>query len=169
MESFDLYRIDLLSLPSGKSEIRYELDGSFFTSKEGTEITGGNVNAEVTVCSGETFEVTIDLHGMITLPCNRCLEDVTMPIDCTERFFVKLGEEKNEEDELVIVDKEEGVLNLEWRMYELVVLQIPIIHEHEDGACDQEMAKQLQHHEAGFQKETKEPDERWSALKKLIE
>ncbi|MCR5298299.1 MAG: DUF177 domain-containing protein [Paludibacteraceae bacterium] len=170
MESFDYYRIDLRSLPVGKSEFRYELDDSFFVSKEGTEITGGHLDVEVSVRSGETFDVEVGIHGTITIPCNRCLDDVEVPIDVEDRFFVRMGEaELDEGDDLLIVDEKEGVLDLEWHLYELIALQIPIVHEHEEGQCNPEMMSQLERHGAGSRTEKTEPDERWNALKKLAE
>ena len=91
------------------------------------------------------------------------------PISADNRLLVKLGEETNtEDDELITVSEDSGVLDLSWFIYEFVMLAIPIKHVHAPGKCNHVMTEKLEELSAARSSdEAKEIDPRWSALAKL--
>ncbi len=169
----------------GTHRYQYKLDDKFFEGVDGPEIRKGNVQADVTVQKSEhSFLLTFQLKGTVMVLCDRCLGEMDQPISCEEHLTVKFGENKEEEDDqLVIVSEEDGEMDLSWYMYEFIALHIPIRHVHPEGECDEETAKVLKEHlaierEPGEEttEETsadeggkKETDPRWDALKKLID
>jgi uncharacterized metal-binding protein YceD (DUF177 family) len=92
------------------------------------------------------------------------------PINTDNRLVVKFGEEYSEEDDLVTVDENEGIIDVAWFIYEFIVLNIPIKHVHAPGKCNPAMIKMLEEHSATRSSDGDEEDAidpRWSELEKL--
>ena len=85
-------------------------------------------------------------------------------------MVVKLGTVNSEEDDVIVVDEDEGILDTSWLIYESIVLAIPIKHVHAPGKCNPVMSKALEELSAdrSSDEESDQPvDPRWSALLKL--
>ena len=92
------------------------------------------------------------------------------PIDADNHLVAKFGLEYNDDDEVIIVPEEEGILDMSWFIYEFIVLNIPIKHVHAPGKCNPAMIQMLHEHNAARSSEEEEEqtiDPRWDALKKL--
>lgn len=168
------YLIPLKSLSEGVHEYEYTLDDAFFGHTDSSEITEGTVAAVLTVHrTGDIFELHFVIQGNIVIPCDRCLDDMTLPVATEETLYVKFGEEYREEDDnLIVVPETEGTIDVAWYLYEFVALTIPLKHTHKEGECNPEMEKILQAHssvEASDDDESEATDPRWNALKKLKE
>lgn len=90
-------------------------------------------------------------------------------IETDDRLLVRFGEDYSEEDDLVIVAENEGILDVAWFIYEFIALNIPIKHVHAPGKCNPAMIEMLQEHSAARSGEEEEEivDPRWAALLKL--
>lgn len=90
-------------------------------------------------------------------------------IETDDRLMVKFGDDYSEEDDLVIVAENEGMLDISWFIYEFIDLNIPIKHVHAPGKCNPAMIEMLQRHSAARSGEEDEEsvDPRWAALLKL--
>jgi len=183
--TFDMlkqFQIDLKNLsPSITYKYDYRLDDHFFKSVDGPEVRKGKVNVTIAVVRvSSTFEVDIQIDGVITVLCDRCLEDFEMPIETTNRLIVTFGETYAEtSDERIIISEEEGFINIAWYLYEFIALVIPIKHVHEPGGCNAEMVSKLRELCVDEMREDDEvtdsdhshqtTDPRWDALRHLIE
>ena len=74
----------------------------------------------------------------------------------------ELGDEANDDGEVVTVAANSGELDLAWYLYEAAALAIPIRHVHPDGACDEGVIRHL----SGKDRDGA-TDPRWAALTKL--
>ena len=93
------------------------------------------------------FEMNFQIQGVVLVPCDRCLDDVEIPIDTQNRLVVKFGKEYTEEsDEVVVVPEDEGAINLAWFLYEFIALAIPMKHVHAPGKCNKTMSSKLRKH-----------------------
>ena len=92
------------------------------------------------------------------------------PIEADNRLAVKLGTGYSEDDDLVTIDENEGLLDVSWFIYEFIALAIPIKHVHEPGMCNAAMIEALEEHSAARSSDEEDEqaiDPRWEALKKL--
>lgn len=173
----DLYKLNLKSFKDGEQRFVYALDDRYFDNI-GSDISGGEINAEV-VClkRGELFQLHIALSGYIVTTCDRCLDEVELDVETERRIVVKFGEEYREEsDEMIIVSEREGVLDLQWLLYEDIALSLPLQRMHEEGECNSAMM-QLYNSLATDQVEPETQDsvardangidQRWAALQRL--
>jgi len=147
---FDLYKVPLKSLSVGSHNFEYILDSEYFKKIDSPEVQRGKVSAKVTVkYNGNDYEVSFQVEGSIVIPCDRCLDDMDLPINQKSRLIVKLGLEYSEEsDEIIIIPESEGEINLAWFLYEVIALSIPIKHVHAPGKCNKSMTIKLNKHTA---------------------
>ena len=172
MYSLEPFKIDLNSLKEGETTFRLELDDEYFEAIEAPEVRRGKLLAEVTVVRrAAMFELLFNIEGSVVVPCDICLDDMDQPIDTEGRLVAKFGEEYSEDDDLVTVSKDEGILDVSWFIYETIVLNIPIKHVHAPGKCNREMMKALEAHSATRSDVEIEDaiDPRWSELLKIKE
>lgn len=187
MGKFDAYQVDLKKInPAEAREYNYLLDNKFFMDIDGTEVQKGKVNVTLNIeRRSASFEMDFHITGFVIVSCDRCLDDMELPIDANNRLIVKYGKEYAEEsDEILIISEEEGPLNLAWFLYEFVALAIPIKRIHAAGKCNKAMATKLRKYavkqpdDEAFMygtedmsgeddTENRATDPRWDALKNL--
>jgi uncharacterized metal-binding protein YceD (DUF177 family) len=129
-------------------EYEYLLDNQFFTNIGGEDIQKGKIRARVTVSKkAGVFDLSFKFSGVVIVPCDRCLDDMDLPIETSAHLIVKLGKDYSEEsDEIVVIPESEGKINLAWFLYEFIALAIPIKHVHAPGKCNKQMTTKLKKH-----------------------
>jgi len=149
---FSLYNIPLRSLSEGSHEFEYLLDDKYFKliSDADSDLQKGAVDVKLVVKrKTNMFEFEFKLNGVVHVPCNRCLDDMSIDIDCENRLIVKFGKEYSEEsDEIVVIPEDDGEINIAWFLYEFVSLSIPMKHVHPPGKCNRMMSSKLNKHKA---------------------
>ena len=125
MGALRTYQIDLKSLSLADTyEFDYVLGDEFFKSVDGPEVRQGKVSVSLSVVRmSSAFELNFCIKGVVTGTCDRCLEDMEIPIETINRLIVTFGEMYAEtSDEQIIVSEEEGFINVAWYMYEFIAL-----------------------------------------------
>ena len=190
MSKFELYNIVLKDIIDETRVFEFDLDKVFFTKIDSPEVQIGNVKAKVSVHKKvNTYELSFVLDGMITIPCDRCLDNMEQAIHYKEKLLVKFGDKFSEEDEIVIVPESEGAINIAWFLYEFIVLNIPMKHVHPTGECNKTMVGKLKKHitrqksddddddspalefddDDDFTTDEKQTDPRWDGLQNITE
>ena len=147
MSEKDHYIIDLKRLPVGRHEFDITLDDAFFKSLEKTEILGGQVEGKATLnLREEDYQLNIAVHGTVFVVCDRCLEPMPLEIEDEQEIFSE-DEEMGDDDEIVPrQSSNRQSLDLSWLVYEIVSVNIPIVHSHQPGECNQQMELLLHDH-----------------------
>ncbi len=164
------YKIDLKALPQGVTSLEYKLDDGFFKAIDAPGVQRGELSSSLSVNrTDDFFELNFHTSGVIHIPCDVCLEDMEQSIDTHDRLVVKFGVEYSEDDDMVTVAEDEGILDVSWFIYEFIELNIPIKHVHAPGKCNHAMIELLNEHSAARSGEESEDtmDPRWEALLKL--
>ncbi len=173
--------LKLKTLPFGTHAIECHLDESFFNIDELSEVRRADVDVtlEVTRKSENTYHLEINCNGTVTIPCDRCLDDLDLPVEENYCLNVEqMGTELDDTgDELLIVPSDWRELDTAPIVRDTVLLAIPMTHCHEsEDDCNPDMLDALDSHLAGAvpddddtQSETTGTDPRWEALKKLKE
>ena len=144
----DNYIIPLNGLASGKSSFFWHAGKEFFDGFENDEIRDAGLEIEVTVeKSGRYLGVDCDIDGNVTVECDRCLEDVVLPVDAHVALSVKYGEESESGDhqegdrEIVFVAEDAAELDMAQVIYDYVCLSLPMQRVHEPGQCNPDAMK----------------------------
>lgn len=166
------YKLELRSLPLGIQQFNYVVDDAFFSQREGSEIRGGNVDVKLEVDHrNDYFDLTFMVKGTIVVGCDRCLDDMQLPVDTDYQVTLKYAEESNiDDDELIEVSERERDYDLTDLIYDTIALTVPMKHTHAEGQCNAAMVAELDKHSGaadGEREETNDP--RWEALRGLID
>ncbi|MEG2151206.1 MAG: DUF177 domain-containing protein [Bacteroidaceae bacterium] len=193
MGKFDNYKIDLKGMQADTCSHELVLDNTFFANIDGPEVQKGKVCVTLKVKrTDKTFKLDFQTDGIVIVSCDRCLDEMEVPVTSTDTLYVKFGsgyaEEKNN---VVVIPEEEGEINVAWFIYEFVALSIPMKHVHAPGKCNKSMMGKLSKHlrtnseeeqeEDSFESSPvddsevesvemqEETDPRWNELKKILD
>ena len=132
--------INLSRLSLGTHRFDLQLDNAFFSSLEKTEILSGEVTANATLnLREEGYQLTIAVHGTVFVVCDRCLDP--MPLEIEDEQEIWSVDEENDQSPMT-----NHQLDLSWLAYEIVSINIPIVHCHQAGECNKQMELLLHDH-----------------------
>ena len=116
-------------MSSGRRAFEWKADGAFFENFGNPDILEADldVTAEV-VNHGATVDVDCRITGTVTVPCDRCLDDLEIPV---ETGF----------SEVYTPDTPD--LDLSQDVYDFVCVAMPLQRVHPEGECNQETIKYL--------------------------
>ena len=152
----------------GKHHFSFEIGGEFFRVYENSEVIKAGLSAEVDVVRGSSL-MNIDgiITGGISVECDRCLDELHLPVDAELSLIIKFAKDIDEEsDEIMVIDPSEGELDLSQLFYDTVILSLPLQRVHDNGHCNPEMVKKLESLSGGSSEE-EERESPFSILKKL--
>ena len=142
------YIIDLKRLPIGTHEFDIQLDDAFFEGLEKSEILRGTVDCKATLhLREEDYQLHITVQGTVFVVCDRCLDPMPLEINDEQEIF-----SEDEPNDQMVNDQ---MVNLQWLAYEIVSINIPIVHSHQAGECNKQMELLLHDHLC----DDSEPDE----------
>ena len=176
MYSLEPFKIDLKGLKGESAHMEYELTDGFFEAVQAPDLHKGHLCVSLTIHhNAGVYELDFHTEGTVVVSCDLCLEDMNQPIETDNRVVAKLGETYSEDDDLITVPENEGILDIAWLVYEFIELAVPIRHVHAPGSCNPAMTELLKRYSAdeeqlsrraeSEQNETVDP--RWEALKQL--
>ena len=149
----------------------------------GGDVRKGNLTVTLSVRkTGGAYALSFHTEGTVTVPCDRCLDDLELPVETDDRLIVKLGTDFAEEEDIITVPEEDGYINVGWYIYEFIMLSLPIKHVHAPGECNAAMTEILSRHLATETAEETDPsdeeedttgngdiDPRWNDLRKILD
>lgn len=125
--------VQLDKLEIGEHLFDLQLDSSYFSTIENSELLGGTVDVKVRLdLRKEDFAVDVDIVGQVQVTCDRCLDSMDVDVDIYE-------EELEFEEDTKQID-------LAWLAYELIIVNLLLVHSHQEGGCNPEMDALLQDH-----------------------
>lgn len=150
MGKFTDYKLPLKSLTEGVHSFEYHLDKKFFENMESPDIHDADLHVALSVTyKRDLYTLDFAITGTITLICDRCLDDLVMPVDTDYHINVRYGEDYNDEaDDLLVIPESDNYLNVAYMLYDTVALTIPIKHVHPLGKCNRQMSQMLKKHRA---------------------
>ena len=134
----DSFIIPLNGWAAGERKFRFHADTEFFQKFDNTEILDADVNAEIRVTKEgmQKVEAVLHLQGTVTVPCNRCLEPVVIPVEANPSEVLAPGEEEVDWD-------------LGHAVYDYVCLSLPLQRVHPEGECNPDTVRFLSRKERG--------------------
>ncbi len=145
------FSIPLNGLPVGKSAFHQQADKRFFNSFDNSDILDASLDVDVLVeKSGNYLGVDCHIIGELVVECDRCLEELALPVNRTVRLSVKFGSEPaegldlmEEEREILYLPLDADELDLGQVVYDYSLLSLPMQRVHEDGKCNPEVMGRL--------------------------
>ncbi|MEM1405280.1 MAG: DUF177 domain-containing protein [Bacteroidota bacterium] len=161
------FKIDIFKLSNGEHHYEFNIDHTFFTEMQESEIEEGTGKINIELNKKETFiSILFIIDVTVKLECDRSLEAFYFNIKKQEDLIFKFGEEDIElDDNIVIIHRDTQRLGLAQYIYEFIHISIPMKKLHprygEDSGEDELIY-------SSFNENTTEgSDPRWEQLKKL--
>ena len=124
--------ISIKGLRPGTSHYEWHAGAEFFEAFENSEIRDADLNVVADIFNhGDSLEAKCAIDGTVTVICDRCLEELTLPVSTD----FELGEEDG-------LDPAQDV-DLRQDVYDFTLISLPMQRTHPDGECNEETVKYL--------------------------
>ena len=178
----DDFVVPLNGLAQGRNEFRRSAGKEFFDRFENSEILDADLNVAVAVeKSGRFTGVDCEIDGQVTVSCDRCLEDLQMPVHTGFKLSVKFGQAVPDEEtgvampdtegdrEIVFLPESDADLDLSQAVYDYVCLSLPVQRVHEDGGCNPDAVKYLNSQDGGSPEGENDMQTPFESLRSLLD
>ena len=135
-----------IKLTSGVYENVFTLEQSFFDQFGNQDIHGAQIEAAITLEKQESsMRLLVALKGSVVRLCDRCLGNVTMPVDYNAPIILKFSNTYMEEesDEIFFIDPTTTEIDLTQYIYDSVCVTLPLQSIHPAGQCDPDMEQKI--------------------------
>lgn len=149
MKNKHLYNVVISGLTAGIHTYPFELGDAFFAGFEGCEVQHGQLQAEVSVEKKHDFlQLGVHIAGSVTAPCDRCLDEVQLPVQFHATPVVKFTDNKTGDplpgnEDILWATAGDHELDVAPYLYDSIILSLPLRRIHPEGRCNKEMAEQL--------------------------
>lgn len=147
MGKFTEYKLPIKSMPVGSQEFGYQIGKQFFVNMEDNDIRNADIKVKLTVeHKNDYYDLQFAVSGTVVTGCDRCLDDLEIPIDTAYHVIVKYGEDYNDTDEYMEIPYSDNDINVAYMIHDTIALAIPIKHVHPMGKCNRSMSALLKKH-----------------------
>ncbi|MBQ8335236.1 MAG: DUF177 domain-containing protein [Tidjanibacter sp.] len=131
----------------GVHEFEFALNDEFLEAIGDEELIGVDAVAKVTLTKAAsmlTFDV--EIAGTVSVECDRCLDELALPVEISDRLYVKFSEDELDFDgEVMWLNPADSQIDLADYIYETLLLALPYQRVHESiEECNQEMIAKFQ-------------------------
>ena len=114
--------VKLNGLASGRTVFNWKADVKFFEQFGNTDILAADLDVTAKVVNhGATVDVECGVEGKVTVPCDRCLDDLELDV---ETNFSE------------VYTPEDSSLDLSQDIYDYVCTALPLQRVHPEGECN---------------------------------
>ncbi|MGZ3864920.1 MAG: YceD family protein [Bacteroidia bacterium] len=164
--------IRLSGLPVGSHLYEFEVDNTFFESREYSEVEGGKFDVKLELIKqNHLITLIFNIEGTANVACDRCTKPYDVEVNAREEMFLKFGDPDEEHPENVLVlPNGANELDISQPLYEFISLALPYrnvpCEEDETFECDEETLKKL--NEVSTDEPEQNPGESiWEKLKNI--
>lgn len=160
MGKFSKYKVELASLAEGNYTLEFDCDTEFFKNMEKPEILNSDVKVTLNLKhKGDIYDCTFTCKGLLSIPCDRCLDPMEHEVDTQYHLQVRYGDDyEDESDELLVIPYSDTNLNVAYMLADTILLTIPLRHVHALGKCNRAMAAVLNRHSSSDEEDTNDLD-----------
>ena len=146
MNTSETYGIKWQELKNGLHKFEFEIRDGFFAEVPESPVKGGRLTARTDVTkSSSSLLLETHIEGTATVECDRCLGDLSVPIDFSGILTVRFSDSIEDYDgETMWLNPADETIPLDQYLYESIVLSLPYrrIHGCDNNGnllCDQDM------------------------------
>lgn len=174
MDGLVEYTIPVKGLGSGMHQFDFQVGRSFFDCFENSPVTDGDIDLTLFFDKrSDMYILQFDFKGTVKAECDRCLEEIDLPIADSQQLLVKFSQTpERDEAEVVFIHPETQELNVAQFVYEFICLALPLIKTYdcendENRVCNEEMLAYLDQAETTETDDPTESNPIWDDLKNL--
>lgn len=146
MQSDYQLTINIAQLKNEPLLIETELKDDFFAALEQDEIKGGDIKLSLQVrpAAGDIYVVKAHLEGTAVVQCDRCLDDLSLPVEVSDTLKLKFGAPAEDDaEDMLYAEPGQVTYDFAWLAYELAETALPLVRTHEPGDCNPDMLRYI--------------------------
>ena len=163
------FSIPYRGLSIGVHSYKWEISHKFFEAIDNSDIDDASIEVVLDLEKQERMMIcNFSISGVVFVKCDRCLDELELPVNIEETLYIKFGlETKEEADDVLIIADSEYQIDVSNLINEFIALSLPLkkIHssdEKDGNGCNKEIINKLEEL-SGKNK----VDPRWEQLKNL--
>ena len=140
--------VNLNGSAPGTVTFEWHADRKFFEGFGNSEVLDADLQVCCEVERAKGFiGVECSIDGTLTVPCDRCFDDLVLPVGTDFALSVKFGEQEGRTDaedrEIVMLTYGSSELDLSQFIYDYVMTSLPMQRVHPEDECNPEAMKYL--------------------------
>ena len=144
--------IPLHGLTRGGQEFDFVLDSTFLDAFSHDVVAGLDCKVHFFAeQKGGWIEIHCKAEGTATVECDRCLDELVLPVALDEtltvRFDAEPDEVVNEDDNTIILREGTAEMDFAQILYDLICVGLPMTKVHSEGQCNPEALARLSREE----------------------
>ena len=173
------YFVQLNKLENGSNFFNFAINEKIFSEYENSDILSAAVNCKTEIIKTEiSLTVNLSFFGTVVVECDRCLDDLELPVNAEEVLYVDFSTQSSdlsEADNRITILETDTKLDLSKHLYDYILIALPIKRVHGQDKkgksyCNPEMIANLNKYLSNKEDEKvgESPgDPRWQTLKNL--
>lgn len=149
MSSVKELKISLQSASESNEPLVFKVDDDFFSALGQEEIKGGEMEVRISAKqkSPAVYHVDYEIEGTVVVACDRCLDDLRLPVAGADGINVSTDSPSElDDEEMKYAEAKSRTYDMAWEVYELAALSLPSARVHAEGECNSEMMAKLREH-----------------------
>ncbi len=145
MNKYATYVIAFRGLSAGVHTYSWDIDGTFFEVDNYCDVREASVTVDLNLTKTERhMQLDFAADGSIVLPCDRCLEPLSMKVKATRTMVIRQSEgTESEDDDMVFLSSSDYEFSVASWIRETILLSLPMRNTHKDGDCDEQVISKL--------------------------
>ncbi len=173
MNPLDAFTIPVKGLKNGIHSFNFVLDKAFFSAINEENTLKPNLSSAVKFDKRDSMYILdINVEGNITVDCDRCLNEIPVPVEGEHKLYIKKGLGDDDAD-IVYLEKFEDQLNLAKYIYDFAILSLPFknviqdCEEMENPYCNFDMLEKWDENSGHENEDEKKAGNIWDELSNL--
>ena len=128
MKDLKAFKIPFKGLNLGSHQFEWKINKSFFELFDNEDILNCHLHVHLEMDKTERmFTLDFKIIGDLEVECDRCLDNLVIPTSIHEQYFIKLGHERKEEsDEILIIPENDFEIDVSEIVHDFIILSMPI-------------------------------------------
>lgn len=146
MQSISPLHIDLAKASQQGSTLNISLNDNYFKELDQEEIEGGQIDVRLTIkpAQNDIYNIKVEVEGVAKVLCDRCLDELALPVNTSETIKVKDGEEEDfDGDDFKYTEGRNSTYDFSWDIYEIVETSLPLQRMHPVGKCNPDIVGRI--------------------------
>lgn len=173
MNPLDTFTLPVKGLRNGIHSYKFELDSTFFKEINEESELKANLTSEVKFDKRDSMYILdIQVTGEIFADCDRCLNEIPVPVNGEHRLYIKRG--IGEDDaEIVYLEQFDDQLNIAKYVYDFAIISLPFknvledCEEQENPLCNFDMLEKWEENSGEKEDKDEEKGSVWDQLSNL--
>ena len=129
MNALKGYQIPIVGLADGRYTYKFNVDAAFFDHFENEEMQQHRFEVQIDLDKQlNMFILNFEINGTLDTECDRCLANISLPIQQSYRLIMKMEEGESEDPDVEHIAPDAMHIDVDHSIYEYVLMSLPMVN-----------------------------------------